>query len=96
MSLSLPSSLSYLLPDTPENDVDLDEFRRAVVQPQLRVDQLLDELDGTDPDFASVLRQALEGDPVEFPAGRIAAVLRQRGLKVSRNAIVTWRERRDG
>jgi len=76
--------------------VDLDMFRRTSTANTLRADQLLAELDRHEPELGAVLRQALSGDPQEFPAKRIATVIRQHGHSLSDTAIKSWRTRHGG
>lgn len=76
--------------------MDLNEFRRASSANTLRADQLLTELERDNPDLAAVLRQALAGDPAEFPARRISTVMRQHGHTLSHTAVKSWRDRHSG
>lgn len=74
----------------------LDQFRKQTTANRLRADQLLDQLDRDQPDLGTALRQALEGDPAEFPTKRISEVMAAHGHTLSDTAIVSWRRRHRG
>lgn len=69
----------------------LDQFRRRSTANPLRVDHLLEQLESEDPDLAVVFRQALEGNPREFPTKRIALTMSEHGYRLSETAVQTWR-----
>jgi hypothetical protein len=71
--------------------VDLDCFRRPAPARRNKVDALLDAIAANDPDLAGIVRQALEGDPAEFPTRTIAKVLTRNGWHVADTAISNWR-----
>lgn len=73
--------------------MELDHFRRTATQTRLKVDRLLEQIAEQHPDLAHTVRQALEGDPDEFPSNTIAKVLTRNGWKVSDTAIANWRRR---
>lgn len=73
--------------------MELDHFRRTTVGARLKVDGLLEQIAEQHPDLAGTVRQALEGDPDEFPSATIAKVLTRNGWTVSDTAIANWRRR---
>lgn len=74
----------------------LDQFRRQSTASPLRAEQLLNRLDRDNPELAAVLRQALEGDPAEFPAKRISHVMQAHGHTLSDTAVNSWRRKHGG
>jgi len=74
----------------------LDMFRKQSTANRLRCDEVLEQLAVEDADLAGAFREALLGDPAEFPAKRIVIVMAEQGWPVSETAVNSWRRRNRG